>query len=332
MGLLKTLIDLIKKLFGAKAEPASAAGLPASTGHGHVHQTEAEPEEPAFDLAGFDPNDADAYWEAELYMESEGMIAPNVVITEEDRERVERKYGIRDHSHWQVVKESVVSTICRNKFGGDFNAYAQAQFNHRGQMSQKLMQQTAKAAAASGELNPVEGVTLEQWAGINAAFAQGANPDDLLKGQGIDKARWDRVRTEWEARMARDTTFTIAQIYGNAFQAASQGKYASYAKEAAAARGAGRELAMELPMSLEQFWEILYEQAYGAKQGKDPVATLKSCNLTVVDWCDLSTFMGYHIHRTAVRDNAQFTAMTKRVEAKMAAKYPGVKADVDIAF
>lgn len=348
MGLLKTLIDFVMKLLGMKSEPAElpAGGSSAHAHQGHAHAAAApEPEPEAeeetcphcgevheFDLAGFDPNDEDAIFEAILYMDSEGMIAPNVTITEEDRDRTERKYGIRDRRHWQAVRDSVLTTIAKNKYGGDFNQLAQVQFNWKGGFTQKLMQKTAAAKAASGELNPVEGISLEQWAGINAAIAQGANADDMLKGQGIDKARWDKARAEWEARMSRDTTFTVAQIYGNAFQAASKGKYSEYAKEATAARAANRDLKMDLPMSIEKYWEILYEQAYGAKAGKDPVETLKSCDLTVVDWCDLSAFMGYHIQRTAVANHKQFEETTKRVEKKFEAKYPGVKADVDIAF
>jgi hypothetical protein len=191
--------------------------------------------------------------------------------------------------------------------------------------------QVAKQAAAGG-FEPVEGVSLEAWAAINASIVSGANHEDLLKGAGIDKARWDRVSAEWNARMARDTTFAITTVYGNAFQAASQGKFNAYAKEAAAARAANRELVMEPPMSYEQYYEIMYEQAYAAKQGKDPVAALKGCGLTIVDWTDLSTFMGYHFHRTGVREWTKYEEIFKRVEAKFAAKYPGVKADVDIKF
>lgn len=132
--------------------------------------------------------------------------------------------------------------------------------------------------------------------------------------------------------MARDTTFVISQVYGNAFQNASKGKYAEYAKEANAARAANRDLAMKPPMSLEEYWGILYEQAYGAKQGKDPTETLKSMGLTPVDWCDLSAFMGYHITRTYMLNVKSYQATMKSVEDKYAAKYPGVKADVDIAF
>ena len=85
-------------------------------------------------------------------------------------------------------------------------------------------------------------------------------------------------------------------------------------------------------MTIEQYWEILYEQDYGSKQGQDPIAVLKASGLTVVDWTDLSSYMGYLINRTAVRNHKQFEEMHKRVEAKFAAKYPGVTSDLDISF
>jgi hypothetical protein len=89
---------------------------------------------------------------------------------------------------------------------------------------------------------------------------------------------------------------------------------------------------MEPPVSYEQYYEYMYEQAYAAKQGQDPVAALKSCGLTIVDWTDLSAFMGYIFTRDAGRNWAKYEEIHKRVEAKYAAKYPGVKADIDISF
>ncbi|HVH47755.1 MAG TPA: hypothetical protein VM925_35710 [Labilithrix sp.] len=337
MGFLKALLDFVMKLFGAKSEPAglpAAANASASTAHAAAEvASEEEEEEPAaaFDTAGFDPgNDEDAFFEGVLYMESEGMISPTVTITEENRAETMSKYGLRDRSHWQTVKSSCYQVLIRKH--GSMDTVMQREMNWRAGLTQRHMQNTAATKAASGELNPVDGISLEQWAAMNAAIVQGVNLDDMLKGAGIDKVRWDRARTEWEARMARDTTFTIAQIYGAAFQNASKGKYAELAKEANAARVANRELTMQPPMTLEQYWEILYEQAYGAKQGKDPVETLKGVNLTVVDWCDLSAFMGYHIQRTWGANHKQYTETMKKVESKYEAKYPGVKADVDISF
>jgi hypothetical protein len=280
-----------------------------------------------FDLAGFDPvNDEASFFNAVLHMESEGMFGG----TDESREEICARFGIRDRSHWQTVKESNYMMLARKY--GSYEEVSQQELNWRqGQMQQHMMGQQAKMTAKGG-FDPVEGVTLEAWAAINAAIVSGASPDDLLKGQGIDKGRWDRVSAEWNARMARDTTFAITTVYGNAFQAASKGKYGDYAREAAAARAANRELAMQPPMSWEQYWEILYEQKYGAQQGRDPVEVLKGCGLSIVDWTDLSTFMGYHFNRTAQRHWTEYEQIHKRVEAKFAAKYPGVKADVDIAF
>jgi hypothetical protein len=280
-----------------------------------------------FDTAGFDPaNDEAAFFNAVLHMESEGQFGG----TDESRAEIMARFGIRDRSHWQTVKDSCYQVLAQKY--GSFNEVSQQELNWRqGHMQQHMMGQVANMQKGGG-FEPVEGVSLEAWAAINAAIVSGGNVDDLTKGAGIDRARWDRVSAEWNARMARDTTFAITTVYGNAFQAASQGKYNAFAKEAMAARAANRDVTMQPPVTWEQYYEIMYEQAYAAKQGKDPVAALKSCGLTIVDWTDLSAFMGYVFIRDAGRNWKTYEEIHKRVEAKLAAKYPGVKADVDIQF
>jgi hypothetical protein len=132
--------------------------------------------------------------------------------------------------------------------------------------------------------------------------------------------------------MSRDTTFAVAKVYGEAFQAASKGKYGDYAREATAARAANRELSMQPPMEYEQYYELILQQAYASKQGKDPIASLKACGLSVVDWTDLGTFMGYFWIRDAQRNQKKYEEIHTRLDAKYAAMNPGVKPDVDIAF
>lgn len=295
-------------------------------GHHHQEEEEESASDEAFDLAGFNPDDEESFFNAVLHMDSEGLHGG----TDESRAEISARFGIRNHMHWMTVRDSVYSVLAR-KYGSS-DEVGQRELNWRmGQMQRQQQQHNARAAA-SGELNPVEGIGLEKWAAMNAAIVGGASLEDLLKSNAIDQGRWERVSAEWNARMARDTTFAIATTYGNAFQAASQGKYGNYAREANAARTANRELAMEPPMSMEQYWEILYEQDYGSKQGRDPVEVLRSCNLSIVDWTDLGTFMGYYMNRTVTRNWQQFEAMHERVKAKMAAKYPGVTTDLDIKF
>jgi len=331
------LFDSIKKAVGGAADAAQKAVQPQQQQQQapppppppqqHVHEEPAhEEEEESFDLAGFDPDDEESFFEAVLHMESEGAMGG----TDESRAQIMAKFGIRDRSHWQTVKESVYHALA-HKYGS-FDVVSQRELNWRMGASQRMMQGNIEAKAKTGEMAPVEGISLEQWVAFNAAIVQGAKKDDMLRGAGIEPARFDRASAEWNARMARDTTFAITTVYGQAFQAASQGKYSAHAKEANAARAANRELSMPLPMTLEQYWEIMLEQAYRCKQGEDAAAVLKSMSLSIVDWCDLSSFMGYPLLRVAQLKQKENEAMFKRVEAKVAAKYPGVKADVDISF
>ena len=330
MGFLDKIKGKVKDAMQSEVPPPppQAAAPAEEYDHGHEDHEEASGggSDEEFDLAGFDPlNDEEGFYNAVLHMESEGQFGG----TDESRAEIMQQRGIRDRMHWLTVKESCYSVLAQ-QYGG--NEVGQREMNWRmGQMQQHQVQQQQKMAAGGG-FEPVEGVSLEAWAAMNASIAAGANSEDLLKGARIDKARWDRVSAEWNARMARDTTFAVATVYGNAFQAASAGKYGDYAREAAAARAGNRELSMDPPMEYERYYEILQEQAYAAKQGKDPVAALKECGLSIVDWTDLGSYFGYFFHRDGVRNWNHYEAIHKRVEAKYEAKYPGVKTDLDIQF
>ncbi|HEX4451314.1 MAG TPA: hypothetical protein VH143_10615 [Kofleriaceae bacterium] len=273
-------------------------------------------EEP--DVAGFDPNDEAAFFNAVLHMESEGQYGG----TDQSRAEICARYGIRDRGHWRAVKASVYAVLAAKY--GSYDEVGQREINWRSaQMTQQMTNQVATMQAAGG-FAPVEGIGLEQWAAINAAIIGGRSPEDLLNGAGIAEPRWKRASDEWNARMAKDTTFAIAQVYGKAFQAASTGAYGAYAREATAARAENRELALEPPMPYERYYEIMLEQKAAGITGGDPVAALAACGLTITDWTDLGTYYGYFFARNAVRDHAKYQAIHANVDAEMAAKYPGV--------
>lgn len=287
-----------------------------SNGHEHVETTPG-------DTAGFDwDNDEDSYFEAMTAIESEGM-----TLTSLTKDEAYARYGLRDHLHWQDVKDNVWNCLARKY--GDHDVVVQRMMNHKQALMQQHQQRQVSAMQSGGGFEPVEGVTLEKWAAINAAIVSGANHEDLLKGNGISQARWDKARVEWEARMSRDTTFAIATIYGQAFQAASQGKFSANVKEANAARAANRDMSMPVPMTVAQFFEIMYEQSFAP----EPVAALKGMGLTITDWVDLGTVMGYHIHRTWAHNIKQYQADMKAGEAKAKSRYPNATGkDVDIQF
>ena len=315
------LFDSVKKMFSSAPPPA-----PQQVEEEVSTDDDDSDDGEVFDLAGFSPNDEESFFNAVLHMESEGMQGG----TDQSRAQIMQQFGIRDPDHWHTVKASMYAAL-EHKHGSIDVAY-QREMNWRQGQTDRMINANIAAKAATGEVNPVEGVTLEAWAAINAAIVGGANFEDLLKGAGIDKVRWDKARSEWEARMSRDTTFAITTVYGNAFTAASQGKYSGLAKEANAARQANVDLTSPLPLTIEQYFEVMYEQSYAAAQGKNPADALKPFGLSMVDFCDLSVFMGYHFSRNAVQKHKEWSDAMNRAEAKVKSKYPGVQADVDIAF
>ena len=338
-------LDTIKSLFGGaknqvqamqqQQQPQASNGQQAPAEDEHSEPARSGPTpcpdcggtHPDFDLAGFDPNDENSFFEAVLHMESDGMYGG----TDESRAEIMSRREISDRSHWHTIKESMYSELAK-RFGS-FDAVMQAETNWRSGQMQRAMQGNVAAKAASGELNPVEGISLAQWAAFNAGIVAGMNADEMLKANGIKPDRWERVSAEWNARMARDTTFAIATEYGAAFQKASTGKYGDYAREANAARAANRDMTLAPPLTFDQYFDFLYAQDFGSRAGQDPQAVLKGLGLTVVDWTDLGAYMGYYIIRNHARLwQSEINPASERAKAKYAAMNPGVTSDLDIQF
>src|SRR5262245_54328087 len=195
------LFDSVKKMLGNSTEAQAA---PEVDEDDDESSDAGDDEGEAYDLAGFDPDDEEAFFDAIQQIESGGPLGG----TDQSRAQTMARYGLRDHLHWQTVRDSVFTAIARKH--GSWDVAIQRQQNYLTGQSQKMTDGNVAAMRASGGMEPVEGVTLEAWAAINAAISGGANFDDLLRGAGIDRARWDRASAEWLARMSRDTTFAIS--------------------------------------------------------------------------------------------------------------------------
>ena len=125
------LFDKMKKIAETVATPAkqqSAVQPQHAAGHAApepvVEEVEAD-DEPQFDVAGFDPDDEDSFFNAVLHMESEGQFGG----TDESRAEICARFGIRDRSHWHTVKESVYSLLARKH--GSYEEVGQREMNWR---------------------------------------------------------------------------------------------------------------------------------------------------------------------------------------------------------
>lgn len=171
-----------------------------------------------------------------------------------------------------------------------------------------VQEQTIKAAekmkGEGGLLEPVEGISCEEWAKVSAGIASGKSLDDLLKIAGMDNAKWDRINGEWQTRMANDTTFVIAQVYGNAFNASATGNLGS------------KNDINEENFPFEKYVEISVAQDKLTAQGKDPQEVLGLFGLTVTDWSNASAFWSNKMNQNMEHYHQEYTRLQKIYEEK----------------
>ena len=127
-------------------------------------------------------------------------------------------------------------------------------------------------------LDPVEGVTLEDWAAANAKMTSGTTQDEICKLLGIDAPKWDRVNAEWLTRMKNDTSFTITTKYAAAFNQSASGNLGKGAASAAES------------IPFEKYIEAMVAQDVLGKQGRDAQDVLKDFGMTVADYSNVSSY------------------------------------------
>ncbi len=212
--------------------------------------------------------------------------------------------GFKSGGHYEKFRTWGVGTWAR-KLGAD---HTNLEFKMSGIAREKIMANKAGAmSGGGGALAPVEGISCEQWAQINAALANGggAGFDQLLTAASMDRPKWDRVNAEWLARMTTDTTAAIATVYGAAFSGAGQGQFSAHAKHARNV-GIGGDLGDE-PVPFERYCEIEAAMGCASDRGEDVNQLLGSFGINAVEWGQLGMFwskktqqdaMGYHRRHT----------------------------------
>lgn len=168
-------------------------------------------------------------------------------------------------------------------------------------------------------LEPFEGVTLEQWADVNAKVTSGTPVEEAIKPIGIDMPKWDRANNEWLTRMRNDTSFTISKIYAAAFNQSASGNL-----------GSGSQVNAE-SYPFEKWIEAMVAQDVLGKQGRDAQDVLKDFGLTVADYSNIS---GYWNGKMMTDFSYAMKMQTLMNENK--AKYEGMSgggnANADIKF
>ena len=189
------------------------------------------------------------------------------------------------------------------------------EFRYSGIAREKIMANKAGAmSGAGGALEPIEGVSCEQWAQINAAIAMGGNLDQLIASAGMDRPKWDRINAEWLARMTSDTTMAISTVYGAAFAGGGNSQFSAHAAHAANV-GVGGDLGSE-PMPFERYCEIEAAMACAHERGEDVNELLAQFGIRAAEWGMVGMFWSKKIQQDAVGYHALYTEYSARYRAQ----------------
>lgn len=210
--------------------------------------------------------------------------------------------GFRSGGHWEAFRSWGVMAWAQHMR----TQPTDLEFRMGGIARERIMAERGAAMSGpGGGLSPVEGVSLEQWAQIQAAVASGKDVTALLAQAGIDRARWDRVSAEWMARMSSDTTMAVVTAYGNAFAGAAQGQYGGAAAQAAAA-GVGGDVGAE-PIPFERFVQIQEAMGAAANRGQDATAVLTAFGMSPLDWGNVGMFWSKRMQQEATKYHQLYT-------------------------
>jgi hypothetical protein len=165
---------------------------------------------------------------------------------------------------------------------------------------------TFHKAVNSGKdvLEPVEGMSFDDWASANAKLASGASTDEIVKQLGIDMPRWDRVNNEWLSRMKNDKTFTLSIKYAGIFNNSAEGNLPQM-----------KEFT-ENTYPFEKYVESMVAMDFLGRQGRDAQDILKDFGLTVPDYSNLSSYWSKKIMFSPLTLGIKFQNLTMEYRSK----------------
>ena len=135
-------------------------------------------------------------------------------------------------------------------------------------------------------LDPVEGITLDQYGHACSWLTKGATKDDIIKVFGIDMPKWDRVEEEWKSRMKNDKTFTVTMAFSGAYTGAPPMPAVSGSSSAATQKSN----IDPTKFPFDKYVEAMVAQDVLGKMGRDAQDVLKDFGLTVADYSNVSAY------------------------------------------
>ncbi len=243
-----------------------------------------------------------------------------------------KKQGFRNRNHWKRVQHTFL------RHYGEDPEFTNAALIARQEGSRDAMRNAVKP----GMMDPIEGVSLQVFAGISAQqmSVQGPAFVKLLAKHKLDEAKFARVSEQWLARMSDQSdpmaSMAIATEYGKAFSGAGVGQFGESAAAASESAGindkvAGKNVKVGAgSMTFEKFVEVMTAQTCWAQQGKDANQMLKKVfNMNAVDWSNASAMWSQKLG-TDVTLVGKFNSLQAKYTAKYSVGVDDPDSDLDV--
>jgi len=175
--------------------------------------------------------------------------------------------------------------------------------------------------------SPIEGISFEQYATIQAKMSQGKSQAELLQEYSIENVSWEKACIGWADRMREDDTYALVTEYGQFFNNTAVGQFAETGKEVANALSTKQAAKGDEPMSLEQYVEIMCAQSAAALQGKDVLKVAESYGINAADYGTVGMYWS-----TKMASDMNVANQFSKLYAKYEAKFNSGSASDDISF
>jgi hypothetical protein len=244
----------------------------------------------------------------EITIKFEEMAMKVSQMEDDEFEKFTQENGFKDPADWDHSKQEFYMSVAAK----EGISYTQAVMNGTMIYQQHSVKaNSATMGQAGGIMSPVEGVSLEQWAQVNAKIVSGGNVDDLIKTISCDKAKWDRVNNEWNTRMSNDTTFTIATVYGQAFTAPAAG---------------AAPVDYEAICPYEKYMEVSVAMDIFTQQGHDPQKIISNFGFTLSEWTNIGAFWS----KRFMEQTDKYYELHNKYDAEFRQKYSAGAANSDL--
>ncbi|MDO5608984.1 MAG: hypothetical protein Q4G08_11075 [Capnocytophaga sp.] len=128
--------------------------------------------------------------------------AEGELVSQQDIDNIYREYRRMIYVQWNHADESLVH-----------------RWEHVNSLKHTGVSQFGAAVNDTDNplLEPIHGVSLEEYSAMCAAMASGLDENKVIQAFGIDQAIFDEINVIWPKRMAEDSSFSVTNLFSQYF-------------------------------------------------------------------------------------------------------------------